>query len=195
MQNEPQSPTPTLDNDESKTETATLGGGCFWCLEAVYDQLRGVERVISGYAGGHVPHPTYEQVCGGRTGHAEVVQVTFDPRTISFRDILDVFFTIHDPTTLNRQGADIGSQYRSAIYFQSPEQEQTAREVIAEVTAAGLWKNRIVTEVAPLERFYPAEGYHQNYFERNPYQAYCQMVIAPKVAKARSKYLSRLKRA
>ena len=181
--------------DESRTETATLGGGCFWCLEAVYNELRGIERVISGYAGGHVPFPTYEQVCSGRTGHAEVVQVTFDPRTISFREILEVFFTIHDPTTLNRQGADAGTQYRSAIYFQSPEQEQTARDVIAETTASGIWKNPIVTEVAPLDRFYPAEGYHQNYFERNPYQPYCQIVIAPKVAKVRSEYLTRLKRA
>jgi peptide-methionine (S)-S-oxide reductase len=181
--------------DNSKSETATLGGGCFWCLEAVYAELRGVERVISGYAGGHVNNPTYEQVCSGRTGHAEVVQVTFDPAIISLREILEVFFTIHDPTTLNRQGADVGTQYRSAIYFESPEQEQTAREVIAETTAAGIWKNPIVTEVAPLDRFYPAEGYHQNYFERNQYQPYCQIVIAPKVAKVRSKYLTRLKRA
>jgi peptide-methionine (S)-S-oxide reductase len=181
-------------NDESKAETATLGGGCFWCLEAVYGELRGVERVISGYAGGQVAFPTYEQVCSGRTGHAEVVQVTFDPETISFREILAVFFTIHDPTTLNRQGADVGTQYRSAIYFGSPEQEQTAREVIAETTAAGTWKNPIVTEVAPLDRFYPAEAYHQNYFERNTFQPYCQLVIAPKVAKVRSKYLTRLKR-
>jgi len=184
----------TADNS-ARTESAVLAGGCFWCLEAVYAELRGVERVISGYAGGHVPNPSYEQVCSGRTGHAEVVQVTFDPRTISFREILEVFFTIHDPTTLNRQGADAGTQYRSAIYFQSPEQEQTARDVIAETTASGIWKNPIVTEVAPLDRFYPAEGYHQNYFERNPYQPYCQIVIAPKVAKVRSKYLTRLKRA
>ena len=181
--------------DNSNSATAILGGGCFWCLEAVYTELRGVERVISGYAGGHVPNPTYEQVCSGRTGHAEVVQVTFEPQTISFREILEVFFTIHDPTTLNRQGADVGTQYRSAIYFQSPEQEQTAREVIAETTASGIWKNPIVTEVAPLDRFYPAEGYHQNYFERNPFQPYCQIVIAPKVAKARAKYLTRLKQA
>jgi peptide-methionine (S)-S-oxide reductase len=182
-------------NTESKSETTTLGGGCFWCLEAVYSELRGVERVISGYAGGQLPNPSYEQVCGGRTGHAEVVQVTFGPETISFREILEVFFTIHDPTTLNRQGADVGSQYRSAIYFHSPEQEQTAPEVIAETTASGIWQNPIVTEIAPLDRFYPAEGYHQNYFERNPYQPYCQMVIAPKVAKARARYLTRLKQA
>jgi len=182
-------------NTQSESETATLAGGCFWCLEAVYVELRGVERVISGYAGGHVPNPTYEQVCSGRTGHAEVVQVTFDPQTISFREILEVFFTIHDPTTLNRQGADVGTQYRSAIYFQSPEQEQPTRDVIAETNASGIWPNPIVTEVAPLDRFYPAEAYHQNYFERNPYQPYCQIVIAPKVAKVRSEYLTRLKRA
>jgi peptide-methionine (S)-S-oxide reductase len=176
------------------TDTATLAGGCFWCLEAVYTELRGVERVISGYAGGEVAFPTYEQVCSGQTGHAEVVQVTFDPATISFREILEVFFTIHDPTTLNRQGADVGTQYRSAIFFHSPQQEQIAQEVIVETTAAGIWKNPIVTEVKPLDVFYPAEAYHQNYFERNPYQPYCQVVIAPKVAKVRERYLARLKR-
>jgi peptide-methionine (S)-S-oxide reductase len=181
--------------DEHTTQTATLGGGCFWCLEAVYNELRGVERVISGYAGGQVPFPTYEQVCSGRTGHAEVVQVSFDPQTISFREILEVFFTIHDPTTLNRQGADVGTQYRSAIFYQSPEQERIAREVIAETNASGIWHAPIVTQVEPLDRFYPAEAYHQNYFERNPYQPYCQIVIAPKVAKVRQKYLARLKRA
>ena len=176
-----------------RTETAILGGGCFWCLEAVYNELRGVERVMSGYAGGSVPNPSYEQVCSGRTGHAEVVQVTFDPSVISYRDLLEVFFTIHDPTTLNRQGADIGTQYRSTILYQSPEQEETARVVIAETNASGLWHGPIVTQVEQLERFYPAEGYHQNYFEMNPYQPYCQIVIAPKVAKARERYLSRLK--
>jgi peptide-methionine (S)-S-oxide reductase len=174
--------------------TAILGGGCFWCVEAVYNELRGVERVISGYAGGTVPHPTYEQVCSGRTGHAEVVQVTFDPHTISYREILEVFFTIHDPTTLNRQGADVGTQYRSAIFYQSLEQERIAREVIAEVEGSGIWSGPIVTQVEPLATFYPAEGYHQNYFERNPYQPYCQIVIAPKVAKVRERYLARLKR-
>jgi peptide-methionine (S)-S-oxide reductase len=151
--------------------------------------------VISGYAGGNVPQPTYEQVCSGRTGHAEVVQVTFDPEVISFREILEVFFTIHDPTTLNRQGADVGTQYRSAIFFTSPEQENIANEVIAETNAAAIWPAPIVTQVVPLETFYPAEGYHQNYFERNPYQPYCQIVIAPKVAKVRQHYLTRLKRA
>jgi peptide-methionine (S)-S-oxide reductase len=176
-------------------ETTTLAGGCFWCVEAVYNELRGIERVISGYAGGTVPFPSYEQVCSGRTGHAEVVQITFDPTVISFREIIEVFFTIHDPTTLNRQGSDVGTQYRSAIFFETPEQEQTAREVIAEVTASGLWRSPIVTEVKPLDRFYPAEAYHQNYFEQNQYQPYCQVVIAPKVAKVRQKYLARLKRA
>jgi peptide-methionine (S)-S-oxide reductase len=176
------------------TETAILGGGCFWCLEAVYNELRGVEQVISGYAGGSVPNPTYEQVCSGRTGHAEVVQVTFDPEVISYREILEVFFTIHDPTTLNRQGADVGTQYRSVILYQSPEQEETARTVMAEVDSSGLYRSPIVTELVPLERFYPAEAYHQNYFELNPYQPYCQVIIAPKVAKVRERYLARLKR-
>jgi peptide-methionine (S)-S-oxide reductase len=179
----------------TQKEQATLAGGCFWCLEAVYTELRGVERVISGYAGGSTANPTYEQVCSGRTGHAEVVQVTFDPAEISFRDILDVFFTIHDPTTLNRQGNDVGTQYRSAIFSTSPEQERVAREAIAQLETDKTWRNPIVTEVTPLDRFYPAEGYHQDYFARNPYQPYCQIVIAPKVAKAREKYLARLKRA
>ncbi len=177
-----------------ESESAVLGGGCFWCLEAVYDELRGVERVISGFAGGSVANPSYEQVCSGRTGHAEVVQLTFDPSQISYKEILEVFFTIHDPTTLNRQGADVGTQYRSIILYQSPEQEQIAREVIEETQHSGIWRNPIVTEVVPLERFYPAEAYHQNYFEQNPYQPYCQIVIAPKVAKAREKFLARLKR-
>jgi peptide-methionine (S)-S-oxide reductase len=183
-----------MASEAKSTETATLAGGCFWCLEAVYNELRGVERVISGYAGGSVPHPTYEQVCSGRTGHAEVVQVTFDPGTISYREILEVFFTIHDPTTLNRQGADVGTQYRSAIFYHSPDQERIAREVIAETDASGIWRSPIVTQVEPLDAFYPAEAYHQNYFERNPYQPYCQIVIAPKVAKVRERYLARLKR-
>jgi peptide-methionine (S)-S-oxide reductase len=181
-------------HDETRLETATLGGGCFWCLEAVYNELRGVERVISGYAGGHVPNPTYEQVCSGRTGHAEVVQVTFDPEVISYREILELFFTIHDPTTLNRQGADVGTQYRSVIFHQSPEQEQVAREVMAATNASGIWHAPLVTQLASLDRFYPAEGYHQNYFERNTDQPYCQIVIAPKVAKVRQRYLARLKR-
>jgi peptide-methionine (S)-S-oxide reductase len=177
------------------TETATLAGGCFWCLEAVFTELRGVERVVSGYTGGHVASPSYEQVCSGRTGHAEAVQVTFDPEVISYRELLEVFFTIHDPTTLNRQGADVGTQYRSAIFYSSPEQERIAREVTDEMNASGTWRSPLVTELVPLERFYPAEAYHQEYFARNPYQPYCQVVIAPKVAKARDRYLARLKRA
>jgi peptide-methionine (S)-S-oxide reductase len=182
-------------HDETRSsDTATLGGGCFWCLEAVYNELRGVERVISGYAGGQVPNPTYEQVCSGRTGHAEVVQITFDPAVISYREILEVFFTIHDPTTPNRQGADAGTQYRSVIFYHSAEQETVAREVMAETSASGIWRAPLVTQLEPLDRFYPAEGYHQNYFERNPYQPYCQIVIAPKVAKVRERYLARLKR-
>lgn len=176
-----------------QNEVATLGGGCFWCLEAVYDQLKGVTDVVSGYSGGHDERPTYEAVCRGTTGHAEVVQVTFDPAVISFRDLLDVFFTIHDPTTLNRQGADVGTQYRSAIFYHSAEQQAAAQEVIAEITAGELWPDPIVTEVVPLTKFYPAEDYHQEYFARNPYQGYCQVVIAPKVAKFRKQYLERLK--
>jgi peptide-methionine (S)-S-oxide reductase len=181
-------------HDESKTETVTLGGGCFWCVEAVFNELRGVERVISGYAGGSVAFPTYEQVCSGRTGHAEVAQITFNPEIISFREILEVFFTTHDPTTLNRQGADAGTQYRSVIFYQSPEQQQIAQDVIAETNASGIWRSPIVTQVEPLDRFYPAEGYHQNYFELNGDQPYCQIIIAPKVAKVRERYLARLKR-
>jgi peptide-methionine (S)-S-oxide reductase len=177
------------------TETATLAGGCFWCLEAVYNELRGIIQVVSGYTGGQVASPSYEQVCSGRTGHAEAVQVTFDPSQISYRDLLDVFFTIHDPTTLNRQGADVGTQYRSAIFYHSPEQQQVAQEVMDEVDRSGVWGKPLVTQLVPLETFYPAEAYHQRYFERNPYQPYCQVVIAPKVAKARHAYLERLKQA
>ena len=174
-------------------ETATLAGGCFWCLEAVFRRLRGVEQVVSGYAGGHTDRPTYQQVCGGGTGHAEVVQVTFDPSEISYRDLLDVFFGIHDPTTLNRQGGDVGTQYRSAIYHHSPEQQAAAEQAIAEITAAKIWDQPIVTEIAPLTRFFPAEAYHQEYFDRNPDQAYCAAVIAPKVAKFRKQHLERLR--
>ena len=181
-------------SENQSLEVATLGGGCFWCLEAVYDQLRGVTDVVSGYSGGQVAQPSYEQVCTGRTGHAEVVQVTFDPSVVSFRQILEVFFTIHDPTTLNRQGADVGPQYRSAIFYHSQEQKATAEQVIADLTAKKLWDRRVVTEVTPLDRFYPAEGYHQEYFARNPNQGYCQFVVAPKVAKFRKEYLADLKR-
>ncbi len=174
-------------------ETATLGGGCFWCLEAVYEQLRGVEKVVSGYAGGDVPNPTYRQVCGGDTGHAEVVQVTFDPAQISYRDVLDIFFASHDPTTLNRQGADVGTQYRSAIFYHSPEQKAEAERAIAEQNAAGGWGAPVVTQVAPLPTFYPAEDYHQGYYRANPGQGYCQVVVGPKVAKVRKQFAARLK--
>jgi peptide-methionine (S)-S-oxide reductase len=174
-------------------ELATLGGGCFWCLEAVFEQLQGVEKVVSGYAGGTVASPTYEQVCAGTTGHAEVVQLTFDPDVIAFKELLEVFFTIHDPTTLNRQGADVGTQYRSAIFYHSAGQKATAEQVIAEIDAAGIWGAPIVTEVAPLDTFYRAEDYHQEYYRRNPGQGYCRVVIAPKVAKFRQRYLDRLK--
>ena len=180
--------------DSPRREVATLGGGCFWCLEAVYDELRGVEKVESGYSGGTVPDPTYRQVCTGTTGHAEVVQVTFDPQTISFRELLEIFFTIHDPTTLNRQGADVGTQYRSAIFYHSPEQKQIAEQVISEINATHIWDAPAVTEVAPYTLFYPAEDYHRDYFERNPYQPYCQVIIAPKVAKVRKHFIEKLKR-
>jgi len=183
-----------MKNEQKTLEVATLGGGCFWCLEAVYVELRGVEKVASGYAGGHVKNPTYREVCNGTTGHAEVVQVTFDPAVISYADILRVFFTIHDPTTLNRQGADVGTQYRSAIYYHDDAQKQTALEVMAEITAQRIWPNPLVTELAPIDVFYPAEAYHQDYFARNPMQPYCQVVIAPKVAKFRKQYFAQLRR-
>jgi peptide-methionine (S)-S-oxide reductase len=175
-------------------EITTLAGGCFWCLEAVYDELRGVTDVVSGYMGGSASNPTYRQVCTGQTGHAEAVQLTFDPAVITFRDILEVFFTIHDPTTLNRQGADVGTQYRSAIFYHTPEQKVTAEQVIADLSAAELWGSLIVTEVAPASAFYPAEDYHQNYFANNPTQGYCLAVVAPKVAKFRKQHIARLKR-
>ena len=175
------------------SETATLAGGCFWCLEAVFLELRGVLSVQSGYSGGHVANPTYEHVCTGGTGHAEVVQVKFDPSVITFRELLEVFFTIHDPTTLNRQGADIGTQYRSVIFYHDAEQKQTAEAVIAAMQAEGVWKDRIVTEVAPITEFYPAEDAHRDYFRRNPNKPYCQLIVAPKVLKARSKFTAKLK--
>ena len=178
---------------DTRTELATLGGGCFWCLEAVFQGLKGVERVVSGYAGGDVVNPTYEQVCGGRTGHAEVVQVAYDPTQLSFHDVLQVFFAIHDPTTMNQQGADIGTQYRSVIFFQTPEQEAVARQVIRELDQSGIFDDPVVTEIVPLRVFYPAEAYHQDYFRRNPGQGYCRAVIAPKVAKFRKQHLARLK--
>jgi peptide-methionine (S)-S-oxide reductase len=165
------------------TEVAVLGGGCFWCTEAVYLEVKGVTKVESGYTGGARPDPTYEQVCSGTTGHAEVVRLEFDPALISYRDILEIFFTIHDPTTLNRQGNDVGTQYRSVVYYQSPEQEATARQVIAEM--AHVWDAPIVTEVSPAQVYYKAEDYHQNYFAQHPLQGYCAFVVEPKVAKFR----------
>jgi peptide-methionine (S)-S-oxide reductase len=174
-------------------EQATFGGGCFWCLEAVYTELAGVERVVSGYAGGHVADPSYEAVCNGTTGHAEVVQITYDPATIGFQDLLDVFFTIHDPTTPNRQGHDVGTQYRSAIFYHSPEQQAAAAATIARLDDEGLWDTPIVTEVVPLTEFYAAEAYHQDYFKNNPWQPYCQVVVAPKVAKSRKHFFAKLK--
>ena len=182
-----------MDETISKKEVTTLGGGCFWCLEAVYVDLIGVDSVVSGYTGGHVPNPTYEQVCAKTTGHAEVVQVTFDPSVITFREILEVFFTIHDPTTLNRQGNDVGPQYRSAIYYHDEAQKVTAETVISEFNAAQIWPDPIVTEIEPLDIFYVAEDYHQAYFENNPYQPYCQFVVAPKVAKFRKKFRNKRK--
>jgi peptide-methionine (S)-S-oxide reductase len=175
-----------------QAETATLGGGCFWCLEAVFEQLRGVQKVESGYAGGVVASPSYEQVCSGTTGHAEVVQVTFDPAVVSYREVLEVFFGVHDPTTLNRQGSDVGTQYRSVIFYHSPQQKQTALELIAELNAADLWQGPIVTQVVAFESFYKAEDYHQGYFRGHPGQPYCMAVVAPKVAKFRKQFAAKL---
>ena len=180
--------------DTNQTEVATLAGGCFWCLEAVYDELKGVQSVESGYMGGAVDRPSYEAVCTGRTGHAEVVQVTFDSKVVSFRELLDVFFVIHDPTTLNRQGNDVGTQYRSAVFYHSPEQKKIAEEAIAAVNQSEAWGAPAVTEVTPASKFWIAEQYHQEYFARNPGQGYCQFVVAPKVQKFRKKFLDRLKR-
>ncbi len=183
-------------NDTSEVTTdelATFGGGCFWCVEAVFEQLRGVAAVTSGYAGGSVNEPTYEHVCTGRTGHAEVIQIAFNPEIITFEDLLDVFFAVHDPTTLNRQGADVGTQYRSVIFFHSPEQHEQAIRKIAELNAAHVFPSPIVTELAPIPQFFPAERYHQGYFRSNERQPYCQMVVSPKVAKFRSKFANRLK--
>ena len=177
------------------TETATLAGGCFWCIEAVLEQLRGVQSVESGYAGGTVDHPTYEQVCEGTTGHAEAVQVTFDPAVLPFRDLLEVFFTLHDPTTPNRQGPDVGTQYRSAVFFHSPAQERAAREVIAQFERERVWPDPIVTEVVPYRGFWPAEPYHREFYRRNPGQLYCRIQITPKLAKLRSVFRAKLKEA
>ncbi len=182
------------NGNKNMYETATLAGGCFWCLEAVYDELKGVVDVVSGYSGGKVANPSYEAVCTGETGHAESVQVTFDPQAVSYRQLLEVFFTIHDPTSLNRQGADVGMQYRSAIFYHSPEQKAVAEQLMQELAAQKLWNKPIVTELKPFTLFYPAEAYHQEYFKRNPYQGYCMVVIAPKVAKFRQHYLEMLKK-
>ncbi len=175
-------------------ETATLGAGCFWCVEAVFDDLRGVTDVVSGYSGGHTENPTYREVCSETTGHAEVTQIEFDPAELSFADLLRVFFAVHDPTTLNRQGNDIGSSYRSAIFYHSDEQKQIAEEIIKEVMEAEIYDKPIVTEVTKFDKFYPAEDYHQEYFANNPAQPYCAAVVAPKVAKFRKQFLSRLKK-
>lgn len=177
-------------NKDLRMEVATLGGGCFWCLEAVYQELKGVLRVESGYAGGHVPDPTYEQVCEGTTGHAEVVRVEFDPEVVSYREILEIFFTIHDPTTPNRQGNDVGTQYRSAIFYETPQQQETAKQVIAAM--ASVWDAPIVTELSPLNAYYKAEDYHQNYFRQHPLQGYCAFVVAPKVAKFRKVFVDKV---
>ena len=177
---------------EHSRETATFGGGCFWCLDAVFRQLNGVEKVVSGYAGGQAANPSYHDVCSGTTGHAEVVQITFDPSTISFRDLLGVFFTIHDPTTQDRQGADVGTQYRSVVLYQSDEQRDQTKAVIDELSREQVWDDPIVTQIVPLTSFYPAEQYHQDYYANNAGQPYCQIVIAPKVAKFRKAYLDRL---
>ena len=182
-------------DQQTAFETATLGGGCFWCTEAVVVQVRGVARVVSGYAGGHVPNPSYKQICTGATGHAEVVQVEFDPAQISYADILRLFFASHDPTTLNRQGNDAGPQYRSAIFTHSAAQHEIAAQVRAEMDASGLWRAPIVTEIAPLTAFYPAEAEHQDYFARNPWSGYCQVVIEPKVRKFRKQFADRLRTA
>jgi peptide-methionine (S)-S-oxide reductase len=178
---------------EGRVETATLAGGCFWCLDGAYRDLRGVIGVESGYAGGQTANPTYEQVCTGTTGHAEVVRVTYDPNEITYRDLLEVFFSIHDPTTLNRQGADVGTQYRSAIFYRDEAQREVAEEIVAELERDGVFEDPIVTEVSALQAYYPGEDYHQDYYRQNPGQGYCQVVVAPKLAKFRARYATRLK--
>jgi peptide-methionine (S)-S-oxide reductase len=179
--------------DKNNTETATLGGGCFWCLEAVFEQLHGVISVKSGYAGGKVENPTYEQVCSGTTGHTEVVQISFDSTKITYRELLEIFFAIHDPTTLNRQGADVGTQYRSVIFYHSPEQQKVAQEMIKKLETSGTWDKPIVTAVEKFRNFYPAEEYHQGYYRNNSIKPYCQAVISPKLVKLRQKFLAKLK--
>ena len=182
-----------MESEGKASEAATFGGGCFWCLEAVFEQLRGVRQVVSGYAGGRAVSPTYQEVCSGSTGHAEVVQVRFDPGQISFQDLLRVFFTIHDPTTVDRQGADRGTQYRSIVLYHSPEQKAEVEAVIRELEEQKVWGAPIVTQVKPLEAFHPAEDYHQEYYRNNPGQSYCRLVIDPKVAKFRKAFVDRLK--
>ncbi len=182
-----------MTNTQSDRSMATLAGGCFWCLEAVFENVIGVDGVVSGYMGGATVNPTYEQVCTGRTGHAEVVQIEFDPQVISYSDLLEIFFAIHDPTTKDRQGNDIGTQYRSAIFFHDSEQQTVAQAKITELEAAGIWPGRFVTQIVPAVTFYPAEDYHQGYFRAHPAQAYCAAVVAPKVAKFRQKFSQRLK--
>lgn len=179
--------------DANSREVATLGGGCFWCLEAVFDELKGVESVVSGYSGGNAPNPDYQAVSSGTSGYAEVVQITFDPTRLAFRDLLKVFFTIHDPTTLNRQGADTGPQYRSVVFYHSPFQRDSALAVVKEIDNAAIWDAKVVTQIEPLKAFYPAEEYHQKYFARNPNQGYCRIVIVPKVAKFRKQFIGQLK--
>ncbi|MGF1582876.1 MAG: peptide-methionine (S)-S-oxide reductase MsrA [Gemmataceae bacterium] len=183
----------TSEQSSTGPEVATLGGGCFWCLEAVFEILRGVHKVESGYSGGETLNPTYRQVCNGNTGHAEVVQITFDPAVVSFRELLEVFFTMHDPTTLNRQGADHGTQYRSVIFYHSPLQQEVAEQVIREFNESGVWPNPVVTEVTGFQGFYKAEDYHQEYFRSNPNAGYCQVMIVPKILKMREKFLDKLK--
>jgi peptide-methionine (S)-S-oxide reductase len=180
-------------NKALSLEVATLAGGCFWCLEGVFREVDGVENVVSGYTGGTTVNPTYEQVCSGTTGHAETVQVTFNPSRLSYREILEIFFSVHDPTTLNRQGADVGTQYRSAIFYHNEQQKRVAEELTGELSKAQLWNKPIVTQIVPLGTFYPAEDYHQEYFSRHPEQAYCQMVIAPKISKLRKQWTKHLK--
>lgn len=187
-----QEPVPLKDVPQGK-EVATFAGGCFWCTEAIFRELKGVDKVVSGYSGGQVTNPSYEQVCTGTTGHAEAIQITFDPKVISYDDLLHIFLTTHDPTTLNQQGNDYGTQYRSAVFYHDDEQKRAAQEVIKEVEAAHIWNNAIVTEVTPYTNFYSAEAYHQEYFERNPEQGYCRVIIAPKVTKFRQKYRDKLK--
>lgn len=182
------------DSSSQGREIATLGGGCFWCAEAVFSEVEGVEKVVSGYSGGTTVNPSYEEVCSGKTGHAEVVQVTFDPRVISYKEVLQIFFATHDPTTMNRQGADVGTQYRSVIFYHNDGQRQVAEQVIKEIAEEKVWKVPIVTQVQPFKAFYEAEAYHKDYFKKHPEQAYCQVVIAPKIVKLRHLFQARLKK-